>query len=232
MPVSQKLRRSAVTAALCGATIVCAQPVIAHEHGDGHYERHHEYRDYEPRYQQPGSRMDPATRDAWLADCRERIGRRDNGLGGALIGGVVGGFAGNRIAGKHHRTTGTIAGAAVGAAAGMAIDKAEDSGRARDECEAYLADYEARYSQQHYGYGYGQHGYAQPYPAYGYGGACCQPMMMVPIMQMPRGEPECTETVEYVYEDVPVRRVVPQKRVKVVPDKRVKIVPDKRIPTK
>ena len=55
-------------------------------------------------------------------------------------------------------------------------------------------------------------------------------MMMVPVMQMPRAEPECTETVEYVYEDVPVRparRVIPQKRVKVVPDKRIKIVPVK-----
>ncbi|MCA1660994.1 MAG: glycine zipper 2TM domain-containing protein [Novosphingobium sp.] len=51
---------------------------------------------------------------------------RDDGLGGALIGGVVGGVAGNRIAGRGDRTVGTVAGAAVGAVAGAAIDRAED----------------------------------------------------------------------------------------------------------
>ena len=56
---------------------------------------------------------------------------------------------------------------------------------------------------------------------------------MVPVA---RAEPECTETVEYVYEDVPVRprpkaRYVP-KRTKIVPDKRVKMAPDKRVPVK
>lgn len=177
--------------------------------------------------------FDPAARDAWLADCRHRLSERDSGVGGAVIGGVVGGIAGNRIGGRHHRTVGTIAGAAVGAVAGAAIDKAEDSRRNRDECEAYLEDYYARYTHgggyAGYGHGYG-YGYPQGYyPAQG----CCmaQPMMMMPMMMVPvvQPKPHCTETVEYVYEDVPVRparRVIP-KRTKIVPDKRVKLQPVK-----
>ena len=63
---------------------------------------------------------------------------RDDGLGGALIGGAVGGLIGNRIAGRGDRTIGTVAGAAVGAIAGAAIDRAED-GRGRGEHEAPYA---------------------------------------------------------------------------------------------
>jgi len=154
-----------------------------------------------PRY----GGFDPGARDAWLADCRHRVSSRDSGVGGALIGGAAGGLVGNRIAGRGHRTVGTLAGAAVGAAAGMAIDKAEDSRRNRDECEAYLDDYYARYTQ---GGGY-------------YGGGM-QPAVMAPSAQ---GQPRCTETVEYVYEDVPVRparRTIPR-RSKVVPDKRIRV---------
>lgn len=55
--------------------------------------------------------------------------RRDDGVGGAVIGVVVGGVAGNRIAGRGNRTAGTLIGAGVGAVAGMAIDKAEDGPR-------------------------------------------------------------------------------------------------------
>jgi hypothetical protein len=55
--------------------------------------------------------------------------RRDDGLGGALIGGAAGGLLGNRIAGPGDRTLGTVAGAAVGALAGEAIDRAEDARR-------------------------------------------------------------------------------------------------------
>jgi hypothetical protein len=187
-----------------------------------------------PRFAQPG-------REEWLADCRRRVGSRDNGVGGAVIGGVVGGVAGNRIAGRHNRTVGTVAGAAVGAVTGSAIDRAEDGRRNGDECEAYLDDYYARYAASTYpgpsGYaGYAQPGYVASYaPAYGYpaaGGCCAQaPVMMVPI----QAQPECTETVEYIYEDVPVSRRAYHpviKRTKTVPDKRVKIVPDKRISTK
>lgn len=177
-----------------------------------------------------GYQMDPRARDQWLTECRRRLRVHDDGVGGAVIGGLIGGVAGNRIAGRGNRTVGTVAGAAVGAAAGMAIDKAEDNGRVRDRCEAYLDEYYAYYSR---GGGYGHPGYGYGYPAYGYGNACCHatPMMMVPVTMAARAEPECTETVEYEYVDVPVRakpRPVPDKRVKVVPDKRVKVVPDKR----
>jgi glycine zipper 2TM protein len=177
-----------------------------------------------------GAQYDPRARDAWLADCRQRVAARDDGVGGAVIGGVVGGVAGNRIAGRGNRTVGTVAGAAVGAVAGAAIDRAEDRGRARNECDAYLDDYYARYAAGYAQPGYG--GYAYPgygYPGYaptaGYPAGCCTsaPVMMVPAP----AAPQCTETVEYIYEDVPVRprarRHVRDKRVKIVPDKRVSI---------
>lgn len=198
---------------------------------------------------QPGTYHPADAREAWLADCRQRLAARDRGVGGALIGGAAGGLPGNRIAGRGNRTVGTIAGAAVGAAAGAVIDKAEDSGRDRDECEAYLDDYYARAAGGYYpGQGYPQQGYysvptggagyapyAGGYAPYGYGyGApgCCmaQPMMMVPVR---RAEPECTETIEYVYEDVPVRparRAAPRRKAAV--DKRVRIAPGKRVPVR
>lgn len=182
-------------------------------------------------------RADPA-REAWLADCRSRVSGRDRGVGGAVLGGVIGGVAGNRIAGRGNRTVGTVAGAAVGAAAGVAIDRAEDRGRVRDECEAYLDDYYARYAagpayQGGYAYApsYGAPTYAYA-PGYGYpASGCCMaaPVMMVPVQT----EPECTETVEYIYEDVPVRRKTYRPaRTKIVRDKRVKVVGDKRISSK
>ncbi|GGC04372.1 hypothetical protein GCM10011494_23590 [Novosphingobium endophyticum] len=206
--------------AVATATVLTAQPALAHD-GYG----------AEPAFHRSDMRygFDPAAREAWLADCRHRLSARDSGLGSAVIGGVVGGLAGNRIAGSGNRAVGTIAGAAVGAAAGAAIDKAEDANRNRDECEAYLDDYYARYT--HGGY-YPAHGYAQGhgYPqGYGYPAAgCCmaaRPVMMVPVA---RAEPECTETIEYVYEDVPARPA-PSRRYIPRPSK---IVPDKRVPIK
>jgi hypothetical protein len=208
------------------------------DHGpDGYPESGYRNGRWEPEYG-PGG-------EAWLADCRQRVSSRDKGVGGAVIGGVVGGLAGNRIAGRGNRTVGTVAGAAVGAAAGVAIDRAEDNDRVRDECEAYLANYYASYAggqQPHPG---PHRGYAQPYgypaysagyaPAYGYAaGGCCTsaPVMMVPAAVQP--QPECTETVEYIYEDVPVRHTTyrPAKRTKIVPDKRIRLSPDKRISAK
>jgi uncharacterized protein YcfJ len=180
------------------------------------------------RVAQPG-------REAWLADCRSRVASRDKGVGGAVIGGVVGGVAGNRIAGRGNRVVGTVAGAAVGAVAGSAIDRAEDRGRNRDECEAYLDDYYTRYAAGEFNRGYPQYdqgyyqqpGYGVSYaPAYGYPAAgCCgqAPVMMVPVQQ---AQPQCTETVEYVYEDVPVHRRAYRpavKRTKVVADKRIRV---------
>jgi uncharacterized protein YcfJ len=193
--------------AAAAAAALISQPALAHQAEPGF---HHAAVNYG---------FDPAAREAWLADCRQRVSARDSGLGGAVIGGVVGGLAGNRIAGSGDRTVGTIAGAAIGAAAGAAIDRAEDSARYRDECEAYLDDYYARYV----------HGAYYPAPAYAYPGSdCCMAARMVPVA---RTEPECTETVEYVYEDVPARPA-PKKRYIPRPDKRTKIVPDKRVPIK
>ena len=137
-------------------------------------------------------------REDWLKECRHRLG--DNGVGGAVIGGVLGGIAGNRIAGKGNRVVGTIAGAAVGAAAGAAIDKAEDAGRVKDQCEAYLERYEAGGYGNAYGGGYGYGGYgayggyygrASAYGAnysYGYGypgGAGCNSVCGYPAPAMP-----------------------------------------------
>ena len=72
--------------------------------------------------------------------------RRDDGLGGLLIGGVAGGLIGNRVAGRGDRLLGTAAGAAVGALAGAAIDRAEDNHRYDDRGppppgEGYDSDY-------------------------------------------------------------------------------------------
>lgn len=168
-------------------------------------------------------------REAWLADCSHRTSARDSGVGGAVIGGVAGAVIGNRIAGRGNRTIGTVAGGLAGGAAGVAIDRAEDRGRARDECEAYLDDYYAAYQRGPAGYG-APYGYVPAYAGYGY------PMMAVPMMMVPapQSRPPCTETVEYVYEDVPMRsarRVIPR-RAKVTPDKRMRLAPDKRVPIK
>ncbi|MEW9854733.1 glycine zipper 2TM domain-containing protein [Novosphingobium sp. M1R2S20] len=186
---------------------------------------------------QPTGFYSPA-QEAWLADCRARIEERDDGAGGALIGGAVGGVIGNRIAGRGNRTTGTLAGAAVGATAGTLIDRAEDRERTLDECEAYLDRYYAQYespsSPWHRGsqasapgitaYGSGSNNY----PGYDYRSqlyaGCCHPgpaFVPAPI----QATPQCTETIEYVYEDVPVKRPVyrPTKKIKRVRDKRVRI---------
>ena len=93
----------------------------------------------------------------------------------------------------------------------------DDREREMDQCEAYLDSYYAYYRSYQ----------DRPYPAYAYAAPCCQPMMMVPAAPEPRTEPECTETVEYEYVDVPARP-----KARPAPDKRIKVVPDKRIPIK
>ena len=72
-------------------------------------------------------------------DMARRCGRRDNGVGGAVIGGVVGGVVGNRVAGRGNRTAGTILGAGAGAIAGAVIDRAEDRDQ-RADCDAWWAE--------------------------------------------------------------------------------------------
>jgi len=156
----------------------------------------------------------PRDREEWLRECRHRLG--DNGLGGAVIGGVVGGVAGNVIAGHGDKVLGTVAGAAVGAVAGAAIDKAEDTARVRDRCEAMLEGGPA-YGAYPAGYGYA------PY------GVMMVPVTMVPMPAGPQGKGECTETVtttEYVsYAPRRSRHIPPR-----APDKRVRVSPDKRVP--
>lgn len=210
--------------------------------GDVHAPRPPAYDD--SRYQED--------RERWLAECRRRYG--DNGLGGALIGGLIGGVAGNRIAGKGHRTVGTIAGAAVGAIAGAAIDKGEDSKRVRDECEAYLDSYSggqgygypAHYPAAPGGYAYPGYGYPGAGMSYGYPGGCgCRAAapMPAPIPAMPCGyglvmmvptwvpvPPHYGKRVrEEVYYDT-VYEV--ETKTVAVPDKRVKYIKSAPAPTK
>ena len=64
-------------------------------------------------------------------------------------------------------------------------------------------------------------GYASSgYGAYG----CCQPapMMMIPVVMQRRGDPECTETVEYEELAAPARPAI-RRAPKRAPDKRIRI---------
>ncbi|WP_326523404.1 RcnB family protein [Sphingomonas sp.] len=63
--------------------------------------------------------------DYYEGDDRGPRERRDDGVGGAVIGGVIGGIAGNVIAGRGDKLAGTIIGAGAGAIAGAAIDRAD-----------------------------------------------------------------------------------------------------------
>ncbi|WOE75090.1 glycine zipper 2TM domain-containing protein [Alterisphingorhabdus coralli] len=93
--------------------------------------------------------------------------RRDNGIGGALIGGGLGALAGNRIAGPGNRTAGTLIGAGVGAVAGMAIDQAEKN--PCDDLERQVAAARQQQQQAAYNpYGGYPYGYGYGYPAYYY----------------------------------------------------------------
>lgn len=118
-----------------------------------------------PAYAPPQPTFD---RDAWLDDCRDRLGgdrRGDGGIIGGLLGAVAGGVIGNRVY-DSERLAGTLIGAGVGGLAGLAIGSViSGSGRDRDldECEAYLERWE--YQQRGGAYparGYDQ-GYYQPY---------------------------------------------------------------------
>lgn len=77
---------------------------------------------------------------------RHAAERRDDGVGGAVIGGVAGAVAGNVIAGRGNRLGGTVLGAGVGALAGTAIDRADDR-RASPPQPRYGADYPLPYDE-------------------------------------------------------------------------------------
>lgn len=210
-----------------------AQPVIYPHHSgqqpviyQGHNVPHHAVQYPHLGQVQPHQNFD---RDAWLDECRDRVGggQRRNGNGnviGGLVGAAAGGLIGNRIAGRGDRLGGTLIGAGVGGLAGLAIGSAIDNGNhaSRDDVSDYCEQYLAYYSN-----GYGQQGHY-----YGH-----QQMMLVPVLiQVPQRavtrEIVTYETVEEhvtTYEHVPAQRHVaprPTKRIKLAPQptKRVRYI--------
>lgn len=176
------------------------------------YVDHHDGVDYAPPYTEPAH--PPVTKHVYkerrhdgdrydhdrYADHRSRAEymercRRDNGLGGALIGGAVGAVAGNRIAGRGNRTAGTLIGGAVGAVAGAAIDVSED-----DRCEGYEREYrrdDRQYRHPTHGYYRQSPGYYWYYPA---------PTVTTVIVQPATTTTTTTTTYEDVYTSQPSNR--------------------------
>ena len=95
--------------------------------------------------------------------------------------------------------------------------------RAWSSCERYYDDYYAYYDDHYQRYASSYGPATRPRPVASYDPDC------VPCDRPMTGGSgrECTETVEYEYVDVPVRRrapaPAPTKRIKVVPDKRIKL---------
>lgn len=109
-----------------------------------------------------GGQLVSFDREAWLAECRARIGTYEDSdrarLIGTLAGAAAGGFIGNRVAGSGNRLGGTLIGAGTGALAGSVVGDAIDDrndvrryqagyGDDGGYCAAYLDDYLARASQ-------------------------------------------------------------------------------------
>lgn len=174
--------------------------------------------DYDPNR---SYRYDRRYSDADMA----RMCRRDDGIGGAAIGGVAGAVAGNRIAGRGNRTAGTLIGAGVGAVAGALADKEEDRQRCSEYHRrvAYERDYRDYYDrhysgQQHTGGGYyqGDYGHRSGHyqgSSYGYYSA---PETIVTTEYVPyTTTTTTTETsYDYVYPQVRTSRVAAKKRVR------------------
>lgn len=99
-------------------------------------------------------------------------------------------------------------------------DRSDAVMRSREACATYFDDYYAYHARAQDQYRQYYAHAATMMPA-GHRGCCHAAHMGT----HPRGEPVCTETVEYV--EVPVRprarRIVPDKRIRVVPDKRVRV---------
>lgn len=161
-------------------------------------------------------------RDAWLADCRDRIrgmNRDDRArVIGGLLGAAAGGVIGNR-AWDSQRLAGTLLGAGVGGIAGLAIGSAIAAAgdrRREDECAWHLDRYLAGpytapaaawggYPAYGYGHGYG-YGYGYGYPAVTY----------VPVLvQVPqRAVVREYVTEEWVDEPLPTRtRSLPRSKI-------------------
>jgi uncharacterized protein YcfJ len=216
------MRQSTFAGLVFAAGIAAASPALAHDghQGDGPPPPPEGYGHEQWRGGNEGHWGDgngEGQREAWLTECRRRVGGR-GGATGAVLGGVVGGIAGHEIAGRHDKTLGTVAGAAVGAVAGAAIERS--ARRPSDYCESMLQP---------------QGGYYHGYPAQGYGYAYAMPVMMVPMMMVPAPaapKKDCKEvvTTEYVTTYDTVYRKVREVRYRSVPTyKRVRVVPDKRL---
>jgi hypothetical protein len=125
--------------------------------------------------------------------------RRDDGLGGALIGGVAGGLIGNRVAGHGDRLLGTAVGGAVGALAGAAIDRAEDNHRYDDR--------------------------GPPPPGEGYGDECDAVLPAGYMLVSVPGGQECRDEVVTREEWVPEAITIPGRPIYYTPprDKRTKL---------
>lgn len=226
-------------AAIALATSALALSAPAHGQ-DAYYQDGTAYK-YDTSHAQDGAYYEDdqydytAQRAAWLDECRRRVRRDGSGaVIGGLAGAAIGGVIGNRVAGRGDRVLGTVVGAGVGGVAGAAVGSAVDNRNARDECEAYLLDYEARYRAQQDYYAQGHDGYYRAHHGQAVGYTYAVPMMVVRVPVRREGEVECTETVEeYVtYETVyetevvetvvetapaaPARRAAPAKTVKYV----------------
>lgn len=131
----------------------------------------------------------------------ERLCRRDDGVGGAVIGGAVGGIIGNRVGGRGNRTVGTVVGAGVGAVVGATIDRSEDRGA----CAAYWQSRDGMRHHQAGGY------YADSRYGYDY-------VMSAPTTIVIPGAPIIIEETETFYETVTVNRprarVAPRRHVR------------------
>jgi Nickel/cobalt transporter regulator/Glycine zipper 2TM domain len=181
--------------------------------------RYEDDRRYDDRRGRDDDRRARTYSDAELS----RICRRDDGVGGAAIGGVLGGIAGNRIGGRGDRTAGTLIGAGIGAVAGAAIDQAED----KRQCNDYLRRVEAQRRSAPPAPGYGG-GYSYPpapqsYPQAYYppqGGYYYPPAAAAPqitVINIPGNgggtTTTTTTTTKTYYETVVVKRPVARKRV-------------------
>ena len=97
-------RKTVIAATLTTIAALGAAPVQAHYHDRGW----HDHRGYD---------HDRGYHDHGYHDRR----CRNDGTGGAIIGGVAGGLLGNAVAGHGDKTLGTVLGAGGGALAGNAI---------------------------------------------------------------------------------------------------------------
>lgn len=236
------MRHSALAGIVILGSLAAAAPALAHDVAPA-AQPVPNAPNYAPNYAYADAAL--RQREAWLNECRRRIGGNRKGVTGAVLGGVAGGLIGNGLAGSGDKTLGTVAGAAVGAVAGAAVERSAATHQ-NDRCEDILeaSGYSMNYAAAPGYAGYAYQGGAAPaygyqgYPAYGY--APVMMMQAMPVQQMAPAKPDCKETVttEYVttydtvYRKVRYARYAPApvyKRVRVVPDKRVRMTADKRV---